>query len=92
VRSAAGKITTFDPIGSVDTQAYAINDSGEIAGVYETTSQTRGFVGSPKSGFASIHAPNASDTEAYGINDKGAVAGYYGHKSGMHTHGFIRTP
>jgi uncharacterized membrane protein len=47
VRKSDGTIATFDPSGSMDTQALSINRAGLIAGYYTDVNGTHGFVRIP---------------------------------------------
>ncbi len=90
VRAANGKMKSFDPQGSAATEAYAINDKGEITGFWDN-GQVRGYVRSARGQFVLFDPSDSVDSEPYGINDKNAVTGYFTDGSG-YTHGFIRAP
>jgi hypothetical protein len=85
--------TSFDVPGAVYTNPYGVNDSGQIAGCY-TSSSDHGFVDAAGS-FSAIDYPGATRTCAYGIdNGSGVVAGYdvVGfYDTPGHEHGFIAT-
>jgi hypothetical protein len=94
VRDISGKIQTFKA-GSLLTQAEAINDSGEIAGVYQDVSGVqRGFVRSPKGVITTFNpGGDAGNTTPTGIDDNGLVTGYYSTgNSSPPTFGFVRYP
>jgi probable HAF family extracellular repeat protein len=94
--SASITITTllygFVPInypGAVATQAYSINNSGQIVGEYDNQSGgSHGFLYSGGN-YTSIDYPGASSTQAYGINDSGQIVGDYSDPSGQDLHGFL---
>lgn len=94
VRDVSGKIETFQ-VGTLLTQAVAINDLGEVAGIYQDISGVqRGFVRSPK-GVITTFSPggDAGDSTPTGIDDKGMVTGFYSTGgSSPPTFGFVRYP
>ena len=111
LRSADGTtFTTIDPAGAgtgecvnshkQGTMAFAINDSGMIAGTYIDSSCNRhGFVRDTSGNYTSIDPPGASEsidtgnmmgTWATGIDAAGDVVGNYTDSSGIR-HGFIRS-
>jgi probable HAF family extracellular repeat protein len=82
----------FDPPGSTDTEAFAINDLGAVVGTYtDANGATHSFVRSPRGSITTIDVPGATETDAKGINDFGAIVGYFIDASGA-AHGFKRTP
>ena len=78
----AATVKTFR-IGSF-TQAFGINDRGDIVGGYLGA----GFKGFVLSGgiFTTIDVPGSAETNAWGINDRGQVVGWYFAPTG---HGFV---
>ena len=82
VRSAGGKITTFDPPGSTYTSVWSINNFGQIAGVfYDTNNVGHGFVRSAEGKITTFDPPGAvgGDAGTYNafVNDFGVIAGSY---------------
>jgi hypothetical protein len=82
VRSAAGIITTFDPLGSTYTSVWSINNFGQIAGVfYDANSVGHGFVRSAEGKITTFDPPGAvgGDAGTYNafVNDFGVIAGSY---------------
>jgi len=71
----AGIFTTIDVPGSTGTEAYAINNIGQIVGNY-TDSQglQHGFLYSGGT-FTTINVPGADWTDILGINDLGQIVG-----------------
>jgi len=79
--------TTFNPLdvpfsGVTETQAYGINNNGEIVGFYNDASGGHGFI-LVKGQFIRFDAsfPGISDinfTVPLGINDLGEIVGIYG--------------
>ena len=88
-----GAFTTFNPADSSLTEAFAISDSGLIAGNYfdSATLQRHGFL-YENGVFMNIDDPVAApgSTELRGINDAGQIVGFYADSSGEH--GFLATP
>jgi len=94
---AAPAVTTFDPLGSVETFPSEINSSGTIAGAFaDSSNRIHGFVRTADGMITVIDVPksvangNVTGTTADSINDLGAIAGTY--KSANRLHGFIRAP
>jgi hypothetical protein len=82
----------FDPPGSTDTEAFAINDLGALVGTYtDANGVAHSFVRSPWGSTTTIDVPGATETDARGINDFGAIVGYFFDANGA-AHGFKRTP
>lgn len=76
VRDPEGNITTFDPPGSVDTQAFSINAGGAITGYYnESNLVIHGFLREPNGKFTAFNAPDSISTKAVSINAVGAITG-----------------
>jgi hypothetical protein len=80
---------TFIPIpGALFTEAYGINDLGQIVGIYGTGTKTDGFVYDIyTAAFQDIAVPGALSSQVYGINNLGDLAGAYSDSSGFH--GFV---
>src|SRR5262249_53721093 len=82
--------TTIDVPGAATTNAFGINDLGQIAGVFDDAAgHVHGFV---KIGatYHTIDFPGAIETTIYGINNRGQLVGSY--DDGTGDHGFIATP
>jgi probable HAF family extracellular repeat protein len=62
------------------TQAYGINDNGQIVGTFEDASGFHGFVDTGGS-FTTVNVPQASDTFAQGINNSSQIMGTF---DGLH--------
>lgn len=78
----------FDAFGSTDTEAYDINNSGDVVGFYLDRGRYRGFVRKPDGHITSKKDPPGSvNTYAYGIDDEGNVAGFF--FDGTRFHGYI---
>src|SRR5438105_6839880 len=92
LRASDGTIATFDPGGSSDTEAYAINAAGTAAGWYiGSDSMAHGFLRASDGTITSFDPPGSTWTLAYGMNGKGASTGNYEDSGGI-SHGFVRTP
>ena len=88
------KFVLFDVPGSLYTQAWDVNNSGDIVGMYgdgdvvaDAHLRARGFLKSNDT-YQSIVYPGAVDTRAFGINPARDIVGSYVSKDG-HTHGFV---
>lgn len=80
--------TTIDYPGASATFAWAVNNKGDVGGLYVLPDGTRhGFVWSGGH-ISSVDYPGAANTEVYGINDDGDLVGDYYNASGV-THGFV---
>jgi hypothetical protein len=82
VRTAEGKITTFDPPGSAFTSVWSINNFGQIAGVFfDANFVSHGFVRSAEGKITTFDPPGAvgGDAGTYNafVNDFGVIAGSY---------------
>ena len=74
---SGGTYTSMDYPGAVFTIANAINNLGDIVGIYSDTSGAyHGFLLSGGT-YTSLDPPGSTATEAYGINDSGDIAGLY---------------
>src|SRR2546429_29484 len=74
-----------DPLATGGTQAFGINDFGQIVGSYVNASGTHGFLLSGNT-WTTLDDPSGGFTVAAGINDMGQIVGSYVNASG--THGF----
>ena len=84
-----GTYTTIsDPNGAEGTEAFGINNSGEIVGQYtDSAGKTHGFIDVDGT-FTTIDDPLGVNTAITGINDAGQIVGYYQDSSGI-DHGFV---
>jgi hypothetical protein len=98
VRSAFGKITTFDaPGASQGTFPGNINNFGVIVGTFlDTNFVSHGFIRSPEGKFAVFDAPGSVGgpvgTFSAFINDLGVIAGSYYDATSDVEFGFLRWP
>jgi probable HAF family extracellular repeat protein len=99
IRDAQGLYKTIDnPNESVDpdgieySQLNAINNHGQMVGVFTDAAGQHGFAYKLGGTFITIDVPNsqAGTTTASGINDLGEIVGYYSDAFNV-THGFIRS-
>src|SRR5947209_7886207 len=87
--AASYTFTTIDVPGASSTQAYGINNAGQIVGEFEdATGRFHGFR-ETAGVFTLIDVPGASDTFASGINDAGQIVGAFEDATGRH--GFLDT-
>ncbi len=89
-----GKFAFFDVPGSKYTQAWDINPSGDIVGMYgdgdvvaDSNLRAHGFLKSNDT-YQSIEYPGMIDTRAFGINPARDIVGTYQTEDG-HSHGFV---
>jgi probable HAF family extracellular repeat protein len=86
-----GIFTTIDVPGATFTQAFGINELGQIVGSYVDVSGAEcGFL-LDKGSFATIDIPGATHTDANGINNRGQFVGGFTDAGGAF-HGFLATP
>jgi probable HAF family extracellular repeat protein len=90
----SGKFETIAYPGASSTQAFGVNDSGEVVGTYTTGSGnsavTHGFTWHDGD-FGTVNIPGASSTAVNGVNDEGDIVGFYTAASG-NTDGFVGLP
>jgi uncharacterized membrane protein len=75
----AGQFAPLAPstvLGTNPSQAFEINDRGDIVGLYSTDIGTHGFL-LHKGVVTTLDFPTASDTLAIGVNEAGTVVGYW---------------
>jgi probable HAF family extracellular repeat protein len=75
--------------GLVGTQAYGINDEGQIVGNFSNSTGEHGFLDVGGS-FTQIDVPGATSTDVFGINDAGQIVGRFFLNSV--SLGFVATP
>lgn len=98
VRAPNGKITEFDPSGSILTNPNAINEPGEITGFYfDANFVGHGFLRAPNGAITSFDAPGADNTPGSGngtfgvdLTPSGEIEGIYVDAKGV-LHGFVRS-
>jgi probable HAF family extracellular repeat protein len=84
---SGGSYTTINVPGSEFSEAFQINNAGQIVGAYTTSDgKEHGFLLSGGS-YTTIDVPGATYTAVGGINDAGQIVGSYG--AGGTTHGFL---
>src|SRR5262249_11541444 len=78
-----GTFTTIDvPFATQGTEAFGINNAGQIVGFYADASGTHGFLLSGGAYFT-LDDPLGANTQAFGINDAGQIVGRYRDASGF---------
>lgn len=83
---------TFDPPGSVDTVAQAVNDNGESVGRFQDTGGVvHGYLRHADGTFVTLDPPGSVFTVALGINNMGTIVGEWQEQSSAF-HGFTRSP
>jgi len=93
VRDAAGNYMTLDVPGDNVTEAFGINNHGEIVGFFFTRlggipSGVHGFLRDTAGTYTILDVPGASETRLLNINDEGKIVGRYTDASGQ-THSFL---
>jgi YVTN family beta-propeller protein len=101
VRSANAQFHNFDfPLADF-TDAYKLNDSGDLVGQYATKFPNHGFVlfgamalnGPPSPcQFLSFDYPDSQNSALRGINITGQVSGFFRLRGAPGRHGFLATP
>ena len=90
----SGRFITIAFPGASMTQAFGVNDAGEVVGAYTTGSGnaavTHGFTWLAGK-FASVDIGGASATTINGVNDEGDLVGFYTDAKG-NTDGFFALP
>jgi hypothetical protein len=93
VRSAKGKITTFDALEATSTYVSGLNDRGEVSGSYKTgQSEFFGFVREPNGTFKTISPGGSDDVDVTSINNSGTVSGDYLSSLDDSQYGFTQAP
>jgi hypothetical protein len=94
VRSPFGKITGFDPPGSIYTfvcEETCLNAAGEITGTYvDAIGVQHGFLREPDGTMTTFDAPASLGGGGASINEEGTITGYYADTDGMYR-GFLRS-
>jgi uncharacterized membrane protein len=84
-----GSYTTLNVPGSTFTEAWGINDAGQIVGKYGDAAGWHAFV-LDQGSYTTIDPPGGHYVSAHWINDAGQIVGDYRDASGYH--GFLATP
>src|SRR3954451_17700742 len=79
--AATFSFTQIDVPGASSTQAFGINDAGQIVGGFADSTGGHGFLFTGGS-FTQIDVPGASVTQAQGINDAGQIVGAFNDSTG----------
>jgi hypothetical protein len=91
-----GDVTPLAFPGATMTQAFGVNDGGEVVGAYELgsggTATMHGFSWTLKAGFQTVDDPNGVGTTTInGVNDEGQLVGFYVDGAG-NTDGMLAAP
>ncbi|MGE5358524.1 MAG: hypothetical protein ACM3NQ_05855 [Bacteroidales bacterium] len=73
--------------GAANTQAWGINQAGDIVGWYGASPSATGFLRRHDGQFAQVAVPDATFTRPLGINEAGTIVGATGGPGS--THGFV---
>jgi hypothetical protein len=93
---AGNHFITIVKKGATMTQAFGINDSGEVVGAYTfgtgTSAKSFGFTWTRSHGFTKVNDPKGiGSTIINGVNNRGELVGFYMDAAG-NTHGFLARP
>jgi probable HAF family extracellular repeat protein len=96
LKLANGTFTTLAVPGATMTQAFGVNDAGEVVGAYTTgtgkTEKMHGFTWQAGRGFTTVDDPQGVGTTANnGVNNAGVLVGFYTDAKG-NTDGLIAQP
>ena len=83
---ANGSFANIDFPNAMQTEAFGVNNSGSIVGLYADQLGTHGFLYQGGS-YTSLDYPGARATLAFGINDNNQISGYYTDSQSV-DHGF----
>jgi len=87
-----GQLFVFAKSGATMTQAFGVNDFGEVVGAYTVGSNTYGFTWRLGHGFQTVNDPHGiGSTIINGVNDAGDLVGFYT-GSGGNTNGMLAVP
>jgi len=92
VRQVDGSLTTVDPPGDVLSQAYHVNDLGEMGGDWQDENTSHGMLLHSDGKLVTFDAPNAAVTFGglgQALNLEGSFAGTYA-DANFGTHGYVR--
>jgi probable HAF family extracellular repeat protein len=90
-RASSYTFTTIDdPNATNGTNAWRINDSGQIVGFYDNPTIRHGFVYSDGT-FTTVDDSSAKQTQLFGINDAGQIVGYSEFRSFLDSGGSFTT-
>jgi probable HAF family extracellular repeat protein len=94
VQFHGGRTVTIAMPGASATQAFGLNDAGEVVGTYTTgtgnNAVTHGFTWM-NGKFTGVNYPKASSTTINGVNNEGDIVGFYTDAKG-NTDGFVGLP
>jgi len=89
LRDASGAFTTLNVPGSTGTVVTALNDLGQVAGVFGTGSGgNHGYLWAASGAFTTFDVPGGTNTVVEALNNLGAVGGSFVDANGEH--GFLR--
>ena len=72
--------TTLDVPGSTYTEAFGINDAGQVVGAYkDIIGRFHGFLFDVDGTYTTFDPPGSGFTRATGINNSGQIVGYAAH-------------
>jgi hypothetical protein len=84
---AEGNFTSLTVMGT-DTDAFGLNDRGNIVGIFYGLSEAHGYKLDAALNLTIIDVPGASGTQPHDINNSGIIVGFFESPTGVH--GFMR--
>jgi len=87
---SGGVDRSVDVPGAIESFASSVNDLKAVAGYYDVTGNTLGFVRF-RGTLVTITVPGGVEVHVLGINNNMLTVGYYNDSQNL-THGFLRTP
>jgi hypothetical protein len=91
LRTASGQVFHIHVPGAPSTEPLAINDKGQIAGIYDDAAQVpHGFLRDADVTYTLFDDPAANDTVPSALNNNGEIAGYYIDKNTGGERAFVR--
>jgi hypothetical protein len=87
-----GRLVVLAKAGADITQAFGVNDNGEVVGAYTVGTASHGFTWTVQHGFKTVDDPHGIGTTLLnGVNDAGQLVGFYTDSHG-NTDGMLATP
>ena len=88
LRSTTGAFTTFDVPGGTNTEVVALNNLGQVAGIFFGPGNNQGFLRNAAGGITTFNPPGSTSTTVTELNNVGQVAG--SDFADGSEHGFLR--
>jgi probable HAF family extracellular repeat protein len=85
---SGGSYTALSYPGAPQTEAFGINNAGQVVGDYWDSGFHQGFLYSAGS-FTTLSVPSFQQTIPFGINNAGRIVGYANNNNGLVAQGFL---